>query len=162
MLTKSKQKIPNKKIKKPAVFYHRRNYGNPNFNYSNTRSSRKLAVQQEKKRYVTTAVLRRLSSTDDLRVAKIGPTMEKVTILRRGESLDSKIKSESRKEAFCFFPLSSLFFCWGFFVCFWQWYLFILQQKAQILQFKRSKAMGSLAIAIQEKEERRVKRKRKI
>ena len=156
------------RVPQPAVFYRRRNYGNPNFNYPNTRSSRKPAVRQEKpekKRYVTTvepSVSKRSSSADDLRVAKTGPAMEKVTILRRGESLDSKIKSESRKEAFCYFPLSSLFFCWGFFVCFWQWYLFILQQKAQTLQFKRSKAMGSLAIAIQEKEERRVKRKRKI
>ena len=36
--------------------------------------------------------------------------MEKVTILRRGESLDSKVKSESRKEAFCFFfPFFLLF-----------------------------------------------------
>ena len=63
--------------------------------------------------YVTTvepSVLKRLSSADDLRVAKIGPAMEKVTILRRGESLDSKIKSESRKEAFCFYPPFFLIF----------------------------------------------------
>ena len=55
--------------------------------------------------YVTTvesSVLKRLSSADDLRVAKIGPAMEKVTILRRGESLDSKLSA--------FFPLSSFFF----------------------------------------------------
>jgi len=92
------------RVPQPAVFYRRRNYGNPNFNYPNTRSSRKPAVRQEKpekKRYVTTlepSVSKRSSSADDLRVAKSGPAMEKVTILRRGESLDSKIKSESRKE----------------------------------------------------------------
>ena len=92
------------RVPQPAVFYRRRNYGNPNFNYPNTRSSRKPAVRQEKtekKRYVTTvepSVSKRSSSADDLRVAKTGPAMEKVTILRRGESLDSKIKSESKKE----------------------------------------------------------------
>ena len=71
-------------------------------------------VRREKKRYVTMvepSVLKRLSSTDDLRVANTSPAMEKVMISRRVESLDSKIKSESRKEAFFFFPLSSLFFC---------------------------------------------------
>nr|POE48179.1 hypothetical protein CFP56_43990 [Quercus suber] len=92
------------RVPQPAVCYRRRNYGNPNFNYPNTRSSRKPAVRQEKpekKRYVTMvepSVSKRSSSADDLRVAKTGPAMEKVTILRRGESLDSKIKSESRKE----------------------------------------------------------------
>ena len=55
---------------------------------------------------------------DDLKVVKTGPVMVKVIILRRGKSLDSKIKSKSKKEAFCFFPLSSLFFYCGFFVCF--------------------------------------------
>ena len=114
---KSKQKSPSRKIKKKgenkeanSFFYRRRNYENPYFNYSNTRSIWKLAVRQEKKRYVTTVeplILKRLSSADDQRVAKIGLAMEKVMILRRGE-----------KETFCFFPLSSLFFCWGFFVCF--------------------------------------------
>ena len=61
--------------------------------------------------YVTTvepSVLKRLSSADDLRVAKIGPAMEKVTILRRGESLDSKLSA--------FFPLSSFFFFLGAFL----------------------------------------------
>ena len=121
VLIKSKQKSPNKKIKKLAVFYRRKNYGNPNFNYSNTRSRWKPAVQQEKKRHVirvVSSVLKRSSFANNLRVVKTGLAMEKVTILRRGESLDSKIKSESRKEAFCFFPLSSLFFCQGFFICF--------------------------------------------
>ena len=50
------------------------------------------------------SILKRLSSADDLRVAKIGLAMEKVMILRRGE-----------KETFCFFPFSSLFFCGSFF-----------------------------------------------
>ena len=77
--------------------------------YSNTTSSRKLVVQQEKKRYVTTVeplVLKRLSSADDLRVAKIGPAMEKVTILRRGESLDSNLSA--------FFPFLPYFFAGAF------------------------------------------------
>ena len=41
---------------------------------------------------------------DDLRVAKTGPMMEKVTILRRGE-----------KEAFYFFPPFFLIFLLGLF-----------------------------------------------
>ncbi|XP_023902363.2 LOW QUALITY PROTEIN: uncharacterized protein LOC112014217 [Quercus suber] len=87
------------RVPQPAVCYRRRNYGNPNFNYPNTRSSRKPAVRQEKpekKRYVTMvepSVSKRSSSADDLRVAKTGPAMEKVTILRRGESLDSRSRA---------------------------------------------------------------------
>ena len=37
----------------------------------------------------------------------------------------------------------------------------ILQRKAKILQFERSKAMGSLAVAVHEKDGRRKKKKRK-
>ena len=78
-------------------------------------------VRQEMKRYVTTVeplVSKRLSSADDLRVAKTSMVMEKVTILR-GESLDLKIKSKSRKEAFCFYPpFFLIFFAGAFFVCF--------------------------------------------
>ena len=48
------------------------------------------------------SVLKRLRSANDLRVAKIGPAMEKVTILRRGESLDSKLS--------VFFPFLPYFF----------------------------------------------------
>ena len=63
---------------------------------------------------------------------------------------------ERKDEIFVvFIPFLLYFFCWGFFVCFWWWYLFILQRKAQILQFERSKAMGSLAT--QEKEGRKQK-----
>ena len=71
------------------------------------------------KRYVTTvepSVSKRLSSANDLRVAKTSPVMEKVTILIRGESLDLKIKSESRKEAFCFYPPFFLIFLLGLFL----------------------------------------------
>ena len=50
------------------------------------------------------SILKRLSSVDDLRVAKTGSVMEKVTILRRGE-----------KEAFYFFPPFFLIFLLGLF-----------------------------------------------
>ena len=56
------------------------------------------------------SVLKRLSSADDLRVAKIGPAMEKVTILRRGKSLDSKLSA--------FFPFLPYFFAGAFLFAF--------------------------------------------
>ncbi|KAJ7980177.1 Proline-rich nuclear receptor coactivator [Quillaja saponaria] len=85
----------------PAVFSRRRNYGNPNFNYnyyaSNPRSSRKPVARPERVDQRKRVVSRR-SSSDDLKMAKSSPDMEKVTILRRGESLDSKIKSQALKK----------------------------------------------------------------
>ena len=56
------------------------------------------------------SVLKRLSSADDLRVVKIGPAMEKVMILRRGESLDSKLSA--------FFPFLPYFFAGVFWFAF--------------------------------------------
>jgi hypothetical protein len=93
----------------PAVFHRRRRYyGNANPSYvSNPRSSRKPAVRSEKpdqrKRFVASqsepSVSKRSGSTDDSKTERRSLSMEKVTILRRGESLDSKIKSEAlRKE----------------------------------------------------------------
>lgn len=93
----------------PASFSRRKaNYGYPNsscnynYNYSsNSRSSRKSVVrpekQDQKKRFGANQPeqsISKRSSSDDLKTMK----MEKVTILRRGESLDSKIKSEPLKK----------------------------------------------------------------
>ncbi|KAG2727314.1 hypothetical protein I3843_01G147300 [Carya illinoinensis] len=93
----------------PVVFHRRKsNYGNANTSYvSNSRSSRKPAVRSEKqdhrKRFVTRqsepSVSKISSSSDDLKLEKRSLSMENVTILRRGESMDSKLKSEAlRKE----------------------------------------------------------------
>lgn len=87
----------------PSVFHRRRSFYphcNPNY-VSNPRSSRKSAVRSEKpdqrKRFVSQSepsVSRRSGSSDDSKTQRKSLSMEKVTILRRGESLDSKIKSE--------------------------------------------------------------------
>jgi len=93
----------------PAVFHRRRSYyGSVNPSYvSNPRSNRKQAVRSEKpdqrKRFVASqpepSVSKRSGSSDDSKTERRSLSMEKVMILRRGESLDSKIKSEAlRKE----------------------------------------------------------------
>lgn len=97
------------RVPQPAIYHRRRStYGNTNTSHVfNSRSSRKPAVRSEKpdqkKRFVSSqsepSVSKRSSSSDDLKTEKKSFSMEKVTILRRGESLDSKIKSEvPRKE----------------------------------------------------------------
>ncbi|KAF3457279.1 hypothetical protein FNV43_RR01936 [Rhamnella rubrinervis] len=90
------------RIRVPPASFSRRKayYGNPN---PNPRSTRKPAVRSEKRdekkwfasttNQPETSVSKR-SSSDDLRAVK----MDKVVILRRGESLDSKIKSEALKK----------------------------------------------------------------
>lgn len=98
------------RIRRPPVSIYRQSYGNccnHNKNYvPSSRSSRKPAKRPEssgKRRRVVvpsqpipvTSVSRR-SSSDDLRMARSSGMMrEKVTILRRGESLDSKIMCEA-------------------------------------------------------------------
>ncbi|PON80242.1 proline-rich nuclear receptor coactivator [Parasponia andersonii] len=91
------------RVPRPAAFTRRRSYygvyPNSTFNgnysssnsYANPRSSRKPAVRSEKPQEQRRSVSKRSSSADDLKAVKV----EKVTILRRGESLDSKIRSES-------------------------------------------------------------------
>ncbi|KAG2721622.1 hypothetical protein I3760_02G089800 [Carya illinoinensis] len=89
----------------PVVFHRRRsNYGNFNPSYVfNPRSTRKPAVRFEKpdqrKRSVSSqsepSVSKRSGSSDDLKMERRSLSMEKVTILRRGESLDSNIKSQA-------------------------------------------------------------------
>lgn len=89
----------------PAVFPRRRscNYGN---SYSNPRPNRKQqAARTEKpdrrRRAASAPAISKRSISDDLRAASgSGLVMEKVAILRRGESLDSKLISEAgvRKE----------------------------------------------------------------
>ncbi|XP_059450880.1 uncharacterized protein LOC132181650 [Corylus avellana] len=97
------------RVPQPAVFHRRRSYyGNVNPSYvSNPRSNRKPAVRSEKpdqrKRFVASqsepSVSKRSGSSDDSKTERRSLSMEKVTILRRGESLDSTIKSEAlRKE----------------------------------------------------------------
>ena len=93
--------------------------------------------------YVTTvepSVLKRLSSADDLRVAKIGPAMEKVTILRRGESLDSKLSA--------FFPLSSFFFFWELFCLLLMMISIYSSAEGTDPTMPRSETMGSLVVAV--------------
>lgn len=95
----------------PAAFCRRRssygNYDSNVYNY-NPRSNRKSVARlerserpEQRKRYVSNhsepSVSKR-SSSDDLKAMKNSLVMEKVTILRRGESLDSKIKSEALKK----------------------------------------------------------------
>ncbi|KAF8038163.1 hypothetical protein BT93_B0891 [Corymbia citriodora subsp. variegata] len=103
----------------PASFPRRKacNYGNSysNPSRSSARPNRKQQIQQyqqpakpepQRKRYVPaqseTSTSSRSSSSDDLRQARSSSghlVMEKVTILRRGESLDSKIKSQVSEAA---------------------------------------------------------------
>lgn len=104
------------RVPRPASFSRRKSYyGYPNStcngynynnssssnNYANARSSRNRSEKQEqRKRFGSgsgsnqaepSVSKRSSSSSDDLKAMKF----EKVTILRRGESLDSKIKSSS-------------------------------------------------------------------
>lgn len=101
----------------PAAFSRRKscNYGN---SFSNPRANPKRNTspnprpswkqhqqvvrsdkQDQKRRFgqPEPPVSKRYSS-DDIRTGKTGLSMEKVTILRRGESLDSKIKSELNRK----------------------------------------------------------------
>ena len=107
----------------PASFSRRRSYGNfyntnnnnnhvkhgNNYgNYGNTsrstfydvgsgRINRKPAIRPEQRKRV--AVAERRPSSDDSKVARgSGLVMEKVTILRRGGSFDSMVKSENLKK----------------------------------------------------------------
>ncbi|KAF4356047.1 hypothetical protein G4B88_015327 [Cannabis sativa] len=91
------------RVPPPVTFSRRRNnYGYPNStcngnnnyyygnsngsnSYVNGRSSRNRLEKPEQRRSIS-----KRSSSDDLKTVKL----DKVTILRRGESLDSKIKSE--------------------------------------------------------------------
>lgn len=98
----------------PAALYRRRsNYGNFNSNYTNysnyynSRPNRKPAVRPDQRKRVgsppaqSETSISRKSSCNDLRAGRNNLVMEKVTILRRGESLDSMIKSSvssSRKD----------------------------------------------------------------
>ncbi|XP_027329544.1 uncharacterized protein LOC113845975 [Abrus precatorius] len=81
----------------PAAISRRRaygNYANNGCNFYAGRTYRKAATRPEQRKRVPD----RKPSSDDSRVARdSGLVMEKVTILRRGESLDSKIKSEALK-----------------------------------------------------------------
>ncbi|KAK2447691.1 hypothetical protein QL285_007023 [Trifolium repens] len=89
--------------------YYGGNYGN-NYNfYGNVNSgriNRKPAIRPEQRKRVTVAErkpntrssFRPSSSSDDMKVNRgSGRVMEKVMILRRGESLDSLVKSEGLK-----------------------------------------------------------------
>lgn len=86
----------------PAGFSRRRSYGNC-YNYGNNfngvtsgKSYRKPATRPEQRKRVASS--ERRPSSDDSKVARgSGLVMEKVTILRRGESLDSKMKIEALK-----------------------------------------------------------------
>ncbi|EOY06333.1 hypothetical protein QUC31_016331 [Theobroma cacao] len=68
-------------------------YNNNNNNSGNGRFNRKPA--HRKRTGSEQAISKRSSSADDLKTVRNNVTMEKVTLLRRGESLDSKIKSSS-------------------------------------------------------------------
>lgn len=97
----------------PASFPRRKacSYGNSysNPSRSNSRYNRKQIQQQpakpepQRKRFVlaqSEPSTSSRSSSDDLRpMRSSGLVMEKVTILRRGESLDSKIKSQVSESA---------------------------------------------------------------
>lgn len=93
----------------PPVFSRRRNYGSY-CNYNNfyvpnsSKPSRKPVNRPERKKVVVPPAsapepsISKRSSSDDSKMAKgSGLVMEKVTILRRGQSLDSKIRSEALK-----------------------------------------------------------------
>ncbi|XP_004486086.1 uncharacterized protein [Cicer arietinum] len=92
----------------PASFYRRRPYGNcyNNNNYGNSnnfygansgRINRKPAIRPEQRKRV--AVTEKKPSSDDLKVARGSSLVtEKVTILRRGESLDSKMNTVGLKK----------------------------------------------------------------
>ncbi|TKY72060.1 hypothetical protein E2542_SST00796 [Spatholobus suberectus] len=75
----------------PAGFYRRRTYSN-NVNNGGyfSRGHRKPATRPEPRKRAAKP------SSDDSRVPRL--VMEKVKVLRRGESLDSKLKSEALKK----------------------------------------------------------------
>ncbi|OAY27840.1 uncharacterized protein LOC110602367 [Manihot esculenta] len=88
--------------------FYGNSYANPKYYDSNPRFNRKPAVRSErtdqrKRQSEPTSISKRSNSVDDLKIAKNhyhgqkannnSLLMEKVTILRRGESLDSKIRS---------------------------------------------------------------------
>ncbi|KAF7837183.1 putative plant/F10N7-170 protein [Senna tora] len=81
----------------PTVFSRRKNYGgycNYNNYVSNPRPSRKPVTRPERQDQRK----RVRSSSDDSKMARgSGLVMEKVTILRRGQSLDSNMKSDALK-----------------------------------------------------------------
>ncbi|OWM78535.1 uncharacterized protein LOC116212748 [Punica granatum] len=91
----------------PAVFLRRRscNYGNsysnPRVNHRPNRKQQQHAARPDKpdhrRRAASEPAISKRSSSDDLRGAgsRTGLVMEKVMILRRGESLDSKLKNEA-------------------------------------------------------------------
>lgn len=77
-------------IPTPASFSHQRNY----YGYSNnravtSRSYRKPVTRPDLKKRDTTLVLKRSSADDSV----TGKSREKVTILRRGKSLDSSLEA---------------------------------------------------------------------
>lgn len=91
----------------PATFSRRKPYGNCHNNYSNNyygatnsgRSNRKPVTRPEQRKRFPATVRKHKNSSDDLKVARgSGMAMEKVTILRRGESLDSLVKSDGLKK----------------------------------------------------------------
>lgn len=97
----------------PASFSRRKPYGNCHNNYNNYvnnsnnyygatnsgRSNRKPVTRPEQRKRVPATERRHSNSSDDLKVARgSGMAMEKVTILRRGESLDSLVKSDGLKK----------------------------------------------------------------
>ncbi|XVF28457.1 hypothetical protein REPUB_Repub15cG0030800 [Reevesia pubescens] len=74
-------------------YYYSYNNNNNNNNYGNGRFNRKPV--QRKRVGSEQVISKRSGSVDDLKTVRSNVTMEKVTILRRGESLDSKIKSNN-------------------------------------------------------------------
>lgn len=94
----------------PAVFPRRRscNYGNsyshPKFNPRPNRKQQAARPdkREQRRRAASEPAVSKRSGSDDIRAAsRSGPVMEKVAILRRGESLDSKLGKEAglRKDA---------------------------------------------------------------
>ncbi|XP_061359659.1 uncharacterized protein LOC133303718 [Gastrolobium bilobum] len=91
------------RVPAPATsFSRRRTFGNYLYNSNNFlaassgRTHRKPMTRPDQKKRIMAA--ERRPSSDDSRVTRSsGLVMEKVTILRRGESLDSKVKGEALK-----------------------------------------------------------------
>ncbi|XVF62712.1 hypothetical protein PTKIN_Ptkin09bG0030000 [Pterospermum kingtungense] len=83
-------------------YYYNNSYNSFNNNNGSGRFNRK-PVQRKRVGSSEQVISKRSSSADDLKAVKNNVTVEKVTILRRGESLDSKIKSNNgggREDAF--------------------------------------------------------------
>ncbi|KAK4794677.1 hypothetical protein SAY86_012671 [Trapa natans] len=86
----------------PAAFPRRRTCNNGSFS-SNPKSNRKQQAarpdKMDRRSAVSEPAISKTSRCGDLRAdSKSGLVMEKVTILRRGESLDSKLRSIGVKE----------------------------------------------------------------